>query len=68
MSNVIKEYQAKKTSFSQSLVPISEHPTVVICLEESDTDYVFEYGKEIEFKFVPYDGNFKGKFYRCLPH
>ena len=48
MSNVIKEYQAKKTSFSQSLVPISELPTVVICLGDYDPP-MLEYGKELVF-------------------
>ena len=42
MKNVIDEYQAKKTSFTQSLEPITKLPTIVICLESS---FNWLYGK-----------------------
>ena len=39
MINVIETYQSKKTSFAQSLEPITELPTVVICLYERKSDF-----------------------------
>ena len=35
MKNVIDEYQAKKTSFTQSLEPITKLPSVVLCMKSS---------------------------------
>ena len=48
MNNVIVEYQAKKTSFTQSLEPITKLPTVVICLE---SEYSWVYGKEVNITY-----------------
>ena len=44
MNNVIDEYQAKKTSFTQSLEPIKKLPTIVICLKSK---WWWLYEKEI---------------------
>ena len=48
MKNVIDEYQAKKTSFTQSLEPITKLPTIVICLESS---FNWLYGKEVNISY-----------------
>ena len=49
MKNVIDEYQAKKTSFTQSLEPITKLPTVVLCLE---SDYAWVYGSEVNISYM----------------
>ena len=48
MNNVIVEYQAKKTSFTQSLEPIIKLPTVVICLE---SEFAWMYDKYINITY-----------------
>ena len=51
MKNVIVEYGAKKTSFTQSLEPITKLPTVVICLEK-ENDFIWVYGKEVNISYM----------------
>ena len=48
MNNVIYEYQAKKSSFIQSLEPIDKLPTVVICFESK---YTWFYGKHVNVSY-----------------
>ena len=48
MNNVIIEYQEKKTSFTQSLEPITKLPTVVICLQTYST---WMYGRDINISY-----------------
>ena len=53
MKNVIDEYQAKKTSFTQSLEPITKLPTVVLC---SESPYSWVYGTDVKISYqAPYD-------------
>ena len=48
MNNVIHEYQAKKTSISESLEPIKDLPTLVACF---DSYYTFAYGKDVNISY-----------------
>ena len=48
MNNVIVEYQAKKTSFTHSLEPITKLPTIVLCLESG---YTWKYGTQVNILY-----------------
>ena len=50
LTNVIDQYQAKKTNLAQSLEPITKLPTIVFCLK---SDMTWIYGENIK---ISYDG------------